>query len=60
MTGDDVIGGSLNQSGPLLVRVTHASGESALSQIARLVSEAEGSKAPIQVQCIHYTISVQQ
>ena len=44
-----MIGGSLNQSGPLLVRVTHASGESALSQIARLVSEAEGSKLPIQV-----------
>ena len=33
---------------PLVVRVTHASCESALAQIAQLVLDAETSKAPIQ------------
>ena len=33
---------------PLVVRVTHASCESALAQIAQLVLDAEASKAPIQ------------
>lgn len=46
--GDDVLGGTLNTSSRLLVQVTHSCTESALAQIADLVSEAEGSKAPIQ------------
>ena len=44
--GDDVFAGTLNAFGALTVRVTAASGETALARIAELVAEAQGSRAP--------------
>ncbi|BBL80468.1 copper-translocating P-type ATPase [Rubrobacter xylanophilus] len=45
--GDEVIGGSLNQVGTLLVRVTRVGDESFLSQVARQVEEARALKPGI-------------
>ncbi|BBM70774.1 heavy metal translocating P-type ATPase [Rhodothermus marinus] len=46
--GDPVIGGTLNQSGALVVRVTRVGRDTVLQQIVRLVEEAQARKAPIQ------------
>jgi cation-transporting ATPase V len=46
--GDEVIGGTLNTDGTLLVRTTKVGADTALAQIVRLVAEAQGSKTPIQ------------
>lgn len=46
--GDAVIGGTVNQNGVLLVKVTTVGTESLIAQIAKLVQDAQLSKAPIQ------------
>jgi len=40
VTGDEVIGGSINQTGTLVVEVTRVGAESFLSQVARSIEEA--------------------
>ena len=46
--GNQVIGGTLNLSGQLLVKATHLGHESVLSQIVELVEQAQDSKVRIQ------------
>lgn len=46
--GDPVIGGTINGEGFLMFNATRVGKETALSQIIRLVQEAQGSRAPIQ------------
>ncbi len=47
-TGDAVFGATVNTSGRLVVEATRVGNDTALAQIARLVEEAQGSKAPVQ------------
>ncbi len=45
---DEVIGGTMNQNGTVTVRVTRLGKDTVLSQIVRMVEDAQASKAPIQ------------
>ncbi|MDR0357966.1 MAG: copper-translocating P-type ATPase, partial [bacterium] len=46
--GDEVVGGSVNAGGRLVVRATRVGEDTALAQIARLVEEAQAGKAAVQ------------
>jgi len=46
--GDEAIGATINSSGSFRFRATKVGKDTALSQIIRMVEEAQGSKAPIQ------------
>ncbi|KAI9194709.1 hypothetical protein LWI28_008486 [Acer negundo] len=46
--GDNVIGGTMNENGCLLVKATHVGSETALSQIVQLVEAAQLARAPVQ------------
>jgi len=47
--GDEVIGGTINQTGQLVIRVTKVGHDTMLSKIIAIVEEAINSKAPIQL-----------
>jgi Cu+-exporting ATPase len=46
--GDAVAGGTINTYGLLTVRATRVGADTALAQIARLVTDAQNGKAPVQ------------
>ncbi|MFC2251212.1 heavy metal translocating P-type ATPase [Labrys portucalensis] len=46
--GDSVIGGTLNQTGALVIRADKVEGDTMLAQIVQMVSQAQRSRAPIQ------------
>jgi Cu+-exporting ATPase len=47
-TGDPVFGATLNKTGSFRFRVTKVGADTLLSQIVKLVEDAQGSRAPIQ------------
>ena len=46
--GDTVVGSTFNKSGSFLYKATKVGSDTMLSQIIKMVQEAQGSKAPIQ------------
>jgi len=47
--GSNLIGGTVNQTGSLIFKVTKVGKDTMLAQIIKIVEEAMGSKAPIQL-----------
>lgn len=47
--GDNVIGGTINQSGQLVIQTSKVGDDTMLAQIIKTVEEAIGSKAPVQL-----------
>jgi len=45
---DEVVGGTINQNGTMKVEATKVGEQTFLSQVIRMVEEAQGSKVPIQ------------
>jgi Cu+-exporting ATPase len=48
ITGDKLIGGTINQSGAVVMRADRVGADTALARIVQMVSEAQRSRAPIQ------------
>jgi Cu+-exporting ATPase len=46
--GEEVVGGSVNVGGRLVVRATKVGADTALAQIGKLVADAQAGKAPVQ------------
>ncbi len=46
--GDEIVGATVNAGGRLIVRATRVGNDTALAQIARLVTDAQSGKAPVQ------------
>ncbi|AEV73396.1 MULTISPECIES: heavy metal translocating P-type ATPase [Mycolicibacterium] len=46
--GDSVVGATVNAGGRILVRATRVGADTQLAQMARLVTEAQNGKAPVQ------------
>jgi Cu+-exporting ATPase len=46
--GDRLIGATLNRTGSIVLRATAVGQDTTLAQIVRLVSDAQGAKAPMQ------------
>jgi Cu+-exporting ATPase len=46
--GDEIVGAGVNVGGRLVVRATKVGADTALAQIAQLVTEAQSGKAPVQ------------
>ena len=47
-SGDEVIGGTMNHDGRLIVRATKVGAQTALAQIVELVETAQSAKTPVQ------------
>lgn len=47
--GDEVLGGTINETGTILVKVTRAGPDTALARIISLVENAQSSKAKVQI-----------
>ncbi|KAI4334586.1 hypothetical protein L6164_019257 [Bauhinia variegata] len=54
--GDKVIGGTVNDSGCLLVKATHVGSDTTLSQIVQLVEAAQLARAPVQKLADHISL----
>jgi Cu+-exporting ATPase len=53
--GDEVIGATINQCGLLKIKATKVGEDTFLSQVIKMVEEAQGSKVPIQEFADHVT-----